>query len=335
MPLVRSWSICGARCAGRLSSRTIWSRSRSRASATALSTSRSTSAGGVTGRTMTRRWRRSCCSCVSVPGPALCASTTAGSRTPATTTTALRVLLIGRLLALNLPPYRDASARTVGAQTVHVMCRRPRVMLTPEAHVVRQLVDVARPAREEARQRRAHLADGADERVARRARAQTLHHPVADACPVIIADSCVDALVADDRKLAILDGQVDEHAAAVGRAMHTERGKDLARARHRVGGAPAQAVRDAPLGVHANLRGRCALGGAHGRRDRVQIRLREDAARPARMAAEHHQSPLAPPPPKLPPPPEKPPPPPPHEPPPQAPPPPLQKIGGCELHPRR
>src|SRR5438105_4686481 len=55
----------------------------------------------------------------------------------------------------------------------------------------------------------------------------------------------------------------------------------------------------------------------------------------ARVVPEHHQSPLAPPPPELPPPPPEkppPPPPPPHEPPP---PPPPQKIGGCELQPRR
>src|SRR5213078_4608259 len=107
--------------------------------------------------------------------------------------------------------------------------------------------------------------------------------------------------------------------------------EDLARALHGVGGAPAQAVPHPALDVHADLGRGPPLGVAHRRRDGVEVGLREHPPRPARMASEHHQSPLAPPPPKLPPPPENPPPPPP----PHEPPPPLQKIGGRELQPRR
>src|SRR5437867_895372 len=83
-----------------------------------------------------------------------------------------------------------------------------------------------------------------------RAGARTRHHPVAHALPVLVADVGVDALVADDRQLAILDRQIDEHARAMGRAMHAEAGEDLARALHRVRRASAQPVRDTPLGVH-------------------------------------------------------------------------------------
>src|SRR5205823_11251278 len=103
---------------------------------------------------------------------------------------------------------------------------------------------------------------------------------------------------------------------------------------HGVGGAPAQPMRDPALDVDADLGRGAAFGLAHRRRDGVEVRLREEPPRPAGVAPEHHHSPLAPPPPELPPPPpEKPPsPPPPHEPPP---PPPPQKIGGCELQPRR
>src|SRR5262245_8663602 len=204
-----------------------------------------------------------------------------------------------------------------------------------ETDVVGQLVDVVRPTRKEPRQRRADLRDGADHRRAERARTKPLDHPVAHSAPVLVADPGMNPLVADDRELAILHGQIDQDAGPARRPVHAKRLEDVTRALHGIGGPSAQPVRDAALEMHADLGQGAALGLAHGVRDGVQVRLGDHAPGPARMT--HHQSPLAPPPPKLPPPPpENPPPPPPHDPPPQPPPPPPpQKIGGCDVHPRR
>src|SRR5690242_11733462 len=201
--------------------------------------------------------------------------------------------------------------------------------LRPEAHVVGQLIHVVGPAWEETGQRRTHLGHGADDGAADGARAKPIDHAIAHRRPVVVAHPRVDPLVADDSELAVLEGEIDEDARSMPGAVHPQRREHLARTLHRVRRAPAQAVSDPPLDVHADLRRGPPLGLAHGGHDGVEVGVAENAARPAWMAG-HHQSPLAPPPPKPPPPPEKSP-PPPDEPPP--PPPPPQKIGGCTFHP--
>ena len=40
--------------------------------------------------------------------------------------------------------------------------------------------------------------------------------------PVVVADAPVDALVADDRETPLLDRQIDQHAVALGGAVHAE-----------------------------------------------------------------------------------------------------------------
>src|SRR5262245_24275228 len=214
-----------------------------------------------------------------------------------------------------------------------------RTALAAEADVVGQLVDVVGPAREKAGQRRADLGHGADDGRAESARAEPLDHPVAHAVPVVVADTGMNAVVADDRQLAVLDGEVDQDTRPMRSPMHPEAGKDVTRTLHRVRRRSAKPVGDPALDVHTDFRRRAALGLAHRGRHRVEVGLADHAARPSRVPSKHHQSPLAPPPPELPPPPPEkspPPPPPPHEPPPPPhPPPPPQMIGGCELHPPR
>src|SRR5262245_42476988 len=213
-----------------------------------------------------------------------------------------------------------------------------RTALAAEADVVGQLVDVVGPAREEARQRRADFGNGADDGGAEGARTQPLDHPVAHTVPVVITDTGVNAVVTDDRQLAIFDGEVDQDSRPMRRPVHPEPGKDVARALHRLRRPPAKHMREPALDVDTDFRRSTSLGLAHGRGDRVEVGLADHAACPSRVPSKHHQSPLAPPPPELPPPPPEkspPPPPPPQEPPPPHPPPPPQMIGGCELHPPR
>src|SRR5256885_4090478 len=312
MPPLRSWSACGGRCAGRVRSRTTaCSRSCCWISAVARSASCCTWSAGVSGRTITRRWRISCCSCVSDVGLAACAKTVAGTSIPIRAMTAVTRPLIGD----SLPTLHPLDARPptsgfghVGIRRLQPSCRR----LAAQADVVWQLVDVVGPAREEAREGGADLRDGADHGATDGARAEPLDHPIAHARPVVVAHAGVDALVADNRQLAVLDREVDEDAGAVGGAVHAERREDVTRALHGIAGAPAQAMRDAALDVDADLGRRAALRLAHRGRDGVEIGLGEGAAGPAGGGPEHPHSPPPPPPPR-------PPPPPPPQPPPPAP----------------
>src|SRR5262249_23026002 len=226
---------------------------------------------------------------------------------------------------------RRPNRRFRAGGAAHMPASADRTALTPETDVVGELVRVVRPARKELAQGRADLGDGADDRSAKGARTEPLDHPIAYAVPVVVTDTGVNAVVADDGQLSVLDREIDENTGAMRRPVHPESRKNVTRTLHRVGGAPTEAVTDATLHVDADLGRRAALRLAHRSRDRVEIGLADHTARPSRVPTEHHQSPLAPPPPELPPPPPEksppPPPPPPHEPPPHPPQPP-QKIGG-------
>ena len=126
--------------------------------------------------------------------------------------------------------------------------------------------------------------------------------------PVRIPDAPVDALVADDRQTPVLDGEVDQHAVALGGPVHAEAPEHVAGSRHDVRrAAEHEPPRHAALEMHPDLRGGPRLGGLDRARDRVEVRLAQKLPGPARMLR-HYQLPLAPPPPELPPPPEKPPP---------------------------
>src|SRR5207249_2189581 len=183
-------------------------------------------------------------------GPAACASATTGTSAPTRVITAAIFRLIGRLPWLsNLHPY-DARTSTLDAGVADAV---PPTPSAPQTDVVRQLVDVVGTPRKEAREAGPHLRDGADDGAADGARAEPLDHPVAHASPVVVAHAGMDALVADDRELAVLDREIDEDAGAMGGAVHGEGREDLARALHGVGGAPAQAVPHPALDVHADL----------------------------------------------------------------------------------
>src|SRR5262245_13936060 len=137
--------------------------------------------------------------------------------------------------------------------------------------------------------------------------------------PVRLAHTRVDALVADEGQLAVLDRGIDQHAVALRRPVHAEPLEDPHRAGHGLTGAGV-------IDVDANLRRRLGLRGGDRSRDGLEVRLAHEAPRPPWMTG-HHQLPLAPPPPKLPPPPLKPPPSEPPPLPPQAPPPQPPPIG--------
>src|SRR5262249_17815858 len=160
-----------------------------------------TSSMGVSGRTMARRCRISCWSSVSVWGLAACASTQPG---------------------------------------MSVALRATTGDLAAETDVIGQLVDVIRPTRKEPRQRRADLPDGADPRRAESARTKPLDHPVAHSVPVLVADPGMNAVVANDRQLAILHGEIDEDTGPVRRPVHAERPENVTRALHGIGGPSTQ-----------------------------------------------------------------------------------------------
>ena len=184
-------------------------------------------------------------------------------------------------------------------------------------------------------ERTTELFDRALDRLARGVRPQPLQHQVAHAVPVRIPDAPVDALVADDRETPLLDRQVDQHAVALGGAVHAEPVEHVPGSRERVRRAPEETPGHAALEVHADLARRARFGFRDRARDRIEVVLVEELPCP-RGTSSHHQLPLAPPPPELPPPPEKPPPPPDHPPPPPLPqPPPYQTPGPDRPQPRR
>src|SRR2546422_28117 len=203
------------------------------------------------------------------------------------------------------------------------------------AHLVAELVRVARPARIVRGELTPDLLDRADERLPGRPRAEPLDHPVAHPVPVAVADATVDSHVAHDGKLPVLDREIEEHAVPLDRAVHAEPREEPPRPLEGVHGLAEEAARQPALQMHPDL-GRCPrLGGLDRVADRVEVRLAEEPPRPP-GALRHgptslrsrHRRPTRPrrprlphPPPAAPPPPEKPPPPPP---PPQRPPPPPQ-----------
>src|SRR6266851_2901010 len=159
-------------------------------------------------------------------------------------------------------------------------------------------------------QHRAHLADRVHEAVAEPLPAEVREDRLDQPVPVGLAHPLVDAAVAQDRELAVLDAHVDEHAVPRGGPVHAEPLEDQ------------RLPRTARVEMHPDLGGGRGLRGRDGRGHRGQIGLVEEPPHPAWMTR-HHQLPLEPPPPKPPPPPLNPPPPllPPPLPPPKPPPP--------------
>ena len=88
--------------------------------------------------------------------------------------------------------------------------------------------------RKELLEDRAHVAHRVDDGLARLAAAQPLDHGVAHRRPVLIPNLGVDGLVADDGQLAVLDGEVDQHAVAVSGLVHAQAHEDVARVGQRV-----------------------------------------------------------------------------------------------------
>src|SRR3989442_806213 len=191
------------------------------------------------------------------------------------------------------------------------------------ADLIAELVRVVRAPREVLRQDAADLGHTRDHGLAHPARPQALDHQVPDARPVVIADPGVDALVAHDGELAVLQREIDQPAVAPGRAMHAELREQPSGARERIHAATPPPVLHVALEVDADLRRGLSLGRDDGGGDGLEVLVGEPGTRPGRVTG-HHQPPLAPPPPNPPPPPEKPPPPAP----PKPPPPPPQKMKG-------
>src|SRR5262245_36867406 len=225
-------------------------------------------------------------------------------------------------------------AKAGPGNSVKATASATRIMIDPpppdytspslQAHLVAQVVTIVGAAGKVIAQDGPHLVDGPHDGVAGGAGTQMLHEVIADRLPVPIAHPRVDAGVADDGELPVLEGEIDEHRLAPLRAVELELREDLLGADQGITGAAV----DAALEMHLDLAGGLRLGPRNGGRDGVEVGFAEEPSRPGRMLG-HHQSPLAPPPPNDPPPPEKPPPPPPPKPPPPKPPPPPPRHHGA------
>src|SRR5713226_6918181 len=100
-----------------------------------------------------------------------------------------------------------------------------RFISSADADLVAQLVLVVGTTREMPGQHASDLGDAGHHGLQRPALAEPRDHQVAHGLPVRVADVMVNALVADDGELAVLDGEIDQHAVALCGEVHAEMGE--------------------------------------------------------------------------------------------------------------
>src|SRR5439155_186390 len=168
---------------------------------------------GAGGRPTSRLRVVSSLSCVSCAGLALWAGAARGRSGTASSTATMANRISMALTSTLEPTPADAPSRS------------------SDAHVVAELIGPVRPRWKKLAQHQPDVGHGVHDRVARAPAAQALDHRVAHAPPVLLAHPRVHALVADDRQLAILDGDVDQHGVALVGGVHSQPVGDVPRPR--------------------------------------------------------------------------------------------------------